>query len=175
MVTVDKRARAVTLVCGPPCGGKSSFVAQHSSPEDLVLCIDSLAQQAGSPVDHNHDGQLYGRATKRFNELIIQVREGADVTAWVIRCAPEAHLRRELAVAVKATRSIVLLPNIRVAIDRARLRDGEQAVATVAAVRAWYQRFRPAPFDEVMLVEADGSFKPWRTQGRDDAGVRHYR
>ena len=164
--------RQVTLVCGPPCGGKSTYVTDHAKPDDLILCVDTLAQAEGSLVTHNHTGSHYGRAEKRFLELCRQVRSTQDVTAWVIRCAPEPQMRRDLAASVGATRSIVLLPNIQVAAARALERDPGSYQATWAAIRSWYARFRPGPFDEVRLVEADGS---WRALEKTHAGVRQRR
>jgi len=162
--------RRVTLVCGPPCGGKSTYVAEHATEGDLVLCVDTLAQAEGSTVEHNHTGSHYGRAEKRFLELCRQARSTPEITAWVVRCAPEPQMRRDLAASVGATRSIVLLPNIQVAGERAKARDGVDFPATWTAIRSWYQRFRPAPFDEVLLVQPDGT---WRSLEQANAGVRH--
>lgn len=152
--------RRVTLICGPPCAGKSTLVTQLAQEGDLVLCVDSLAQAEGSTVEHNHTGHFFGVAQKRFAELCRQVRDDPEAQAWVVRCAPEPYARRELAELVGATCSVVLLPNVQVVARRARERDLGTFPATHKAIRSWYQRFRPTPFDEIRLVEADGSWRP---------------
>jgi 5-methylcytosine-specific restriction protein A len=143
-------SRQVTLVCGPPCAGKSTFVTEHAQPGDLVICVDSLAQGEGSPVTHNHTGHFFGLGQKRFTELCRQVRQTPDVTAWVVRCAPEPAARRQLAVQVGATRCVVIVPPIQVVGVRAKERDGEQYTVTWAAIRSWFGRYRPAYFDETI-------------------------
>lgn len=144
--------RQVTLVCGPPCAGKSTFVTGHAQQGDLVLCVDEFAQAEGSPVEHNHTGHFYGLGQKRFTEACRQVRQIPDAQAWVVRCAPEPKARRDLAVVVGATRCVVLLPPIQVVGERAKQRD-DAYEATWAAIRSWYARYRPAYFDTVISGE----------------------
>lgn len=43
--------RSVTLVCGPPCSGKSTHVARHAQPGDLIVCFDQYATYTPSPAD----------------------------------------------------------------------------------------------------------------------------
>lgn len=141
--------RQVTLVCGPPCSGKSTFVTEHAQEGDLVLCVDEFAQAEGSPVAHNHTGHYFGLGQKRFQEACRQVRQVPDAKAWVVRCAPEPKTRRDLAVVVGATKCVVLLPPIHLVGQRAKARD-DAYEATWAAIRSWYSRYRPAYFDTVI-------------------------
>jgi hypothetical protein len=141
--------RQVTLVCGPPCGGKSRYVAEHAQPGDVIVCLDLLAQQAGSPVEHSHDGRFYGRAQREYTRLCRLIRQQPEVTGWVVRCAPEPHTRRLLALEVDATETVVLFPPIEAALERARERGGDYA-RTAVAVQRWYRRYRPDPSDLVL-------------------------
>lgn len=146
------------MVCGPPCAGKSTFVTEHAHQGDLVVCVDSFAQAEGSPVEHNHTGHYYGLGQKRFTELCRQVRQTPDARAWVVRCAPEAKVRRDLAVAVGATKCLVLLPPVHVVGQRAKDRD-DAYETTWAAIRSWYQRYTPAYFDTIISGGFDAGLR----------------
>lgn len=44
----------ITVVTGPPCSGKSTYVRNHAKPGDIVIDFDTLAQAFGSPAPHDH-------------------------------------------------------------------------------------------------------------------------
>lgn len=143
------RRRQVTIVAGPPCGGKSTFVTKNAQPGDIIVCLDTLAQQLGSQVTHNHTGSHFGRAQKAYDRLCAQVARHPSCTAWILRCAPSPLDRMELARAVRATHCVVLLPAITTCVNRARLRDLDPSV-TISAISSWYSRWSAAPFDRVI-------------------------
>ena len=39
----------VTVVAGPPCAGKSTWIAEHRHPGDVVVDFDAIAQALGAP------------------------------------------------------------------------------------------------------------------------------
>ncbi len=141
--------RQVTLVCGPPCGGKTHYVTDHAQPGDLIACIDQLAQQAGSPTAHNHTGSHYGNAEKQYWVLCHRIAAASSGTAWVIRCIPECDDRATFARALKATHTVVLLPTRAVAHQRALHRD-PNPLATIRAIDSWYNRYQPSRLDTVV-------------------------
>jgi hypothetical protein len=46
--------RMLTVVTGPPCSGKSTYVRTHAVGGDIVIDFDELAVALGSPVRHGH-------------------------------------------------------------------------------------------------------------------------
>lgn len=42
----------VTVVSGPPCSGKSTFVDEHREPGDVVVDLDRIAHALGYPAEH---------------------------------------------------------------------------------------------------------------------------
>lgn len=138
----------MTLVCGPPCGGKSWYVTEHAQPGDLVVCVDQLAQQAGSPATHQHAGRHYRAAEDQFWPLCARIGRSRRGTAWIVRCAPSPADRVELAGLVRATAVLVLLPDPALAARRARQRP--DPADTMRAIDSWYRRYQPARGDHVI-------------------------
>lgn len=144
----------VTLVCGPPCAGKSTWVAEHAAPGDTVLDIDTLAKLNGSDRDHGHEGRYYRAAQVEYDALCEVVKTG-DMTAWVLRGAPEPGARRKLADTCGATKTIVLLPPRDVLYIRALERDAKAtgaAVDTCKAISNWFRRYEATPSDVLIQL-----------------------
>lgn len=104
----------ITVVTGPPCSGKSTYVRQHAKPGDIVIDFDIMAQAFGSSAPHDHSA-----ATRH---VTIQARRAAIAAAitihhqapvWIVDCniSPE-----RLTAYRRAGASIVALD-----VDRAEL------------------------------------------------------
>lgn len=44
----------LTVVTGPPCSGKTTYVRDHAADGDIVIDFDNIAQALGSTVRHGH-------------------------------------------------------------------------------------------------------------------------
>lgn len=122
--------RHVTLVTGPPCAGKSTYVRQHAQPEDLVLDRDEL------------DGE------RQMLAGLQQVAAMSDGCAWVIRCVPDPVERAELAGQIEADDVLVLLPSRNQLKDRAKQRP--KPLAQFASIDRWFSRYSPWSGDRVV-------------------------
>jgi predicted kinase len=86
----------LTVVTGPPCVGKTTYVQQHALPGHIVVDFDALAQALGSPVSHGHDHPIW-KTTADARDAAIRTavechRQGA--TAWIIDSRPTPAARR---------------------------------------------------------------------------------
>ncbi|MGB3604228.1 MAG: HNH endonuclease [Gordonia sp. (in: high G+C Gram-positive bacteria)] len=45
----------VTVVCGPPAAGKTTYVREHARPGDVVIDFDAIAVALQPPGAHSHD------------------------------------------------------------------------------------------------------------------------
>lgn len=144
--------RAVTLVTGPPCAGKTWHVQQHANPGDVVVCLDLFAREAGSTRRHNHSPEHYELAEDAYAHHVHRlglVPDGQDLTAWLVRTAPEPDARARLARAVRATEVLVLLPPQALVLARAQQRGGD-VDRTCRVIDRWYRRYRPGEGDRVV-------------------------
>ena len=81
----------IILVIGPPCSGKSTYVAQHKADGDLVVDYDAIAVAiGGSP--HSHGDALHPVVNNVRNSPLRQARTGKTNAgrAWIISANPNA-------------------------------------------------------------------------------------
>lgn len=111
--------RAVTLVTGPPCAGKTTYVSQRAQPGDIVLDQDAI-----------------GAAAMRAG--LARVATMTTGTAWVIRCCPGPSRRQALAQQIRATDVVLLRPDDAELLARAARRPDPRR--HIQAVRDWITR-----------------------------------
>lgn len=108
--------RTVTLICGPPCAGKTTYVAERARPRDIVLDQDVIGARA-------------------MRDGLARVATMTTGTAWVIRCCPGQAQRDALAQQIRATKVVLLQPPRDELIRRATQRPDPRR--HIQAVRQW--------------------------------------
>lgn len=132
--------RNVTLVAGPPCAGKTTYVHQHAKPGDLILDQDAIG------------------ATEMRRQLT-HVAAMTTGTAWVIRCSPGPQQRDALARHIHATHVVLLRPTDTELLARAAHRPNPRR--HIQAVRDWIQR---ETLDQPPRQRATGATRKPRAQ-----------
>ncbi len=86
----------LTIVCGAPGSGKSTYVASNQGSNDLVIELDGiLAELSGKPVHQIDKYPWIGEALDRRNVLLDSLAyESTHDRAWFIVSAPAATDRR---------------------------------------------------------------------------------
>ena len=130
----------VTVVCGPPCSGKSTWVRARARHDDLVLDYDEIAQSLGSPRSHGHHASLHPRIEAVIARGIAEVKAGKHERTWIIR----SGVARATELATRLAGSMVLIdaPDA-VLFQRADSRPDPDA--TRRAIREWRQANPTAP------------------------------
>lgn len=126
----------ITVVTGPPCSGKSTYVAEHRAPEDIVLDLDAIAHALGYPdthVDWSRPHAAVEAARAARTELLKAVLARSIVNAWIIDAEPPAFLLKKYR-AIGAD-VVDLDPGRKVCIARAK---AERTPDTVRRIRDWY-------------------------------------
>lgn len=139
----------VTLISGPPCGGKSSYLLKHAGASDLVVDYDAIAvalQPAGSthnPVEaHKH---FIWEARDAILERLRLGNHGVR-NAWVILSAPKRKDRERYRQRYGAQVVVVISPED-VCLRRAM---GERPADWYNYVRKWFAAYEPDPRDTVV-------------------------
>ncbi len=127
----------ITIVCGPPCSGKSTYVAQHAGPDDLVIDHDAIAQELGSDRTHNHHAAFARQAELIIEDQLDNLPPDRDV--WVIRSLPSAEYRRALADYLRADRIVVVTADVEDLHQRAQARPNP--AATTRIIDWWLANF----------------------------------
>lgn len=138
-------SRRITLICGPPASGKSTLARKLAQPGDLILDLDTIAQQLGSPQRWRHDPATVQAAEECMTLALRKLARTDHITAWVIRSLPHPARRAQLARAIRADTVCVLAPSMTEVLARAR-RDG-RPTGTATTIRAWYRAYRPSEVD----------------------------
>lgn len=137
----------IRTVCGPPAAGKTTYVAEHAAPEDLVVDLDQLREQYGDPE--------LARSVRSLMESGAAQYERGDV--WIIRTLADPQARVDHAKRVGAEEVIVLATPEELATQRARGRgQGEDMDEPISR---WWANYAPADGD-ITITPDEGTDSP---------------
>ena len=122
------------VVVGPPCAGKSTYVAENAEPDELRIDFDAIAQTLGSSVAHAATGNVKDAAFAARAALIDHALAHPDATAWIIHTAPTAAQLDAYKAADAAVH--VVDPGVDVCLRRAE--DDDRPDHTAGAIASWY-------------------------------------
>lgn len=100
----------LTIVCGPPASGKSTYIRDRAGPNDLIIDIDIIASEMAGTATHGWDrDQWLNAAIYRRNDIIGQLSRPSDWSAaWLIVGEPKAKWRQWWATKLKPKAIIVI-------------------------------------------------------------------
>lgn len=87
----QRQATQITLVCGPPCAGKNTYVRRHARPGDLIVDLDALKRAVGCTAEHDIEyPALHPFALDARDAILAKLLSGQHEVrrAWVIATAP---------------------------------------------------------------------------------------
>jgi predicted kinase len=140
---------ALTIVCGPPCSGKTTYVRQHAKPQDPILDWDQVwAEVTGRP---EHD-RIPDRELVAATERVFRARMDALQDGWIIRTLPNkkdrAIMRR-----LKQAKTVVLLPSE--AECMRRLAASDRVTKDYGGIRRWFAEYRPSSSADEIVIRND--------------------
>lgn len=124
----------ITVVLGPPCAGKSTFVAENAADGDVVVDFDKLATAFGSKTSHDAPAAIRDVTHAAREAAIDLILAGINSDAWIIHSSPTSEWMTRYETA--GARIEKIDPGIDVCLDRAS-RNGRPAW-TEDAINRWY-------------------------------------
>lgn len=87
----------VTLVCGPPASGKSTYVEQSKGSSDIVIDLDVIASGLARTTLHGWSAKWIGPAVRARNDMIGRLSKteaNKHARAWLVVGEPDASMRQ---------------------------------------------------------------------------------
>lgn len=138
-----------TLVAGPPCSGKNTYVRDHMRAGDLVVDYDALMAALSGQDMHLHEPDLKPYVYEARDRVIKKWESRRDVDLWIIYGAPRRTDRDFYA--RRGFRVILLDTPERVCTRRAR---DERPEGWWKYVHRWFRDYEPPePSDDVTLAD----------------------
>lgn len=143
----------LVIVCGAPASGKTTYVARHAKPADLVIDLDVIASgMSGQPL-HAWDGARWlTPAIRARNEML------GDITrptarwprAWLIASEARAENRQWWADTMAPERIVVMETRPAECMARVRADSGRPRERTIEAIGRWWSEYERREGDEVV-------------------------
>lgn len=88
----------LVIVCGPPCAGKSTYVAERVADADVVIDLDAIMKRLDPAYSHwsNRplEPELFNRAIRVRNVMLGGLHQAKGGRAWFVVSAPSPGERR---------------------------------------------------------------------------------
>ncbi|WP_329311697.1 hypothetical protein [Streptomyces sp. NBC_01262] len=126
----------LTVVTGPPCGGKTYWVMERATASDIVIDFDRLAVALSGPGadEHTHSKDLRDVTFRaRAGAITAALQLARTATVYLIHTQPNAAAWQRY---TEAGATVVTIDPGRATVEqRARL---ERPPATLAIIGKWY-------------------------------------
>lgn len=148
------------IVCGPPAGGKSTFVQANIQEGERLICFDTIASELFGTVAQRStglDGKMVGDVLRKRNDMLGDLMwakaKAKWSAAWLIVSEPTAEGRQWWADRLNPATIYLTLPPERVALDRAKARclaSYRVPGPLLNVVATWYKSYTPREGDVVV-------------------------
>ena len=125
----------LSLVCGPPGAGKSTWVRAQAGPDDEVIDLDAICAEVSGTARRGWPLDIKRRAMQRRNAMLRGLAESDAPRAWFIVTGGQGRARERWAKALGAGQ-IVLVVAQREECVRRIMADEDRAPVREGLVRA---------------------------------------
>jgi hypothetical protein len=157
---VTKSFIPVTVVCGPPGSGKSTYVRNHAGPTDKIICFDTISKEM---FGYGPDGarpsltasmikDVVCKRNDEIAELLVSAATKRWPKAWIILTEPRAEHRLWWSERLGANIVVLLTPPAlclsRIASDAAA--GDRRRETAITFTKHWWSRYAPARCDQTI-------------------------
>jgi len=144
----------LTIVSGPPAGGKSTWVGAHAGPFDAVICLDQIAERLSRKRGRAAlaDPQLRREALQERNRMLRGLSTCNAERAFFIVTAAALDVRDRWSVMLRPARRVVAYAPLSVCKARieADPERAEVARAQIKAAERWHAKFSYSESEEIV-------------------------
>jgi 5-methylcytosine-specific restriction endonuclease McrA len=148
----------LTIVCGPPCSGKSTYVRDRAGDSDMIIDLDMIAHEiSGEPLHGWSRDRWLNAAIFRRNDLLGDLsRPGRSSAAWFIVGAEKSRHRQWWQDKLAPMSVIVLETSEPDCIDRAKSDDSRIDKTTADAIVRWWFNYDRRSADTIVTTSRGG-------------------
>lgn len=134
----------ITVVTGPPCSGKSTYIREHAAVDDIVIDLDVLALALTSEGMESHGYSEQVRRVARDARLAavksaIRLAQGERyLGVWIVHTDPSVEDRRGYR-AVNA-QVVEVNPGKDVCLRRLEFRPLQNQIMSRPVIEAWFAK-----------------------------------
>jgi hypothetical protein len=141
----------VTVVCGPPGAGKTTYVTSRAKPLDLIIDLDRILGALALSEEHLKPGYLLRCAWEARDAIHAYLLKCRDVPrAWIVEGAPTPERRASLRDRFRAD-VILLLPTREQCKERVRKDENrDQTGDWDKWIDDWFDKYSPSGLDIVI-------------------------
>lgn len=136
----------LTIVCGPPASGKTTYVARHKGERDIVFDLDAIAMKRfGKPaamLPSDHRLACLTTRNQRLAELMRPAAQGKYNMAWLILSEASADRRQWWQDKLKPSAILIIETPPDECVARAKADTNQQRPAdTATRIADWWQTY----------------------------------
>jgi hypothetical protein len=131
----------ITVVTGPPCGGKSTYIKENAKDGDIIIDMDELARAlvVGEVGNHDYSDEVRAiarAARKGAAKQAIIAGQGNRLGVWIIHTDPPAQDRANYKIA--GARIVECSPGLQVCLERLKGRPKINQLKVEQYIRDYY-------------------------------------
>lgn len=137
----------LTIICGPPASGKTTYAKTHAGPNDLIIDLDLIAAELSWQDGKSWDRERYlGPAIFRRNDLLGSISNSTQYqAAWFVIGEPSARKRAWWENKLEPKQIIVLETPASVCLERIEADPDRPQESNKEELKRWSRLYRPRP------------------------------